>query len=193
VRKIEKAIRNPLSALKFLWSIGKGYWYKAKYSILQKDVTIGRNFRVVKGLRIKGPGKVMIGDNVNVDGTTRAVTPYTYSKEAVIRIGSNVFLNGTRFGCGILISIGDDCIIGDSSILDTDFHHVDPQKRHSPEPPEAKPIIVERNVWVAGATIILKGVTIGENSVVGAGSVVTADIPRNHLALGNPAQVIKKI
>jgi acetyltransferase-like isoleucine patch superfamily enzyme len=52
---------------------------------------------------------------------------------------------------------------------------------------------MERNVWVAGATIILKGVTIGENSVVGAGSVVIGDIPKNRLALGNPAQVIRNL
>jgi acetyltransferase-like isoleucine patch superfamily enzyme len=193
VRKIEEAIRNPLSALQFLLSIGKGYWYKAKYRFLQKDVTIGKNFRVVKGFRIRGPGRVIIGDNVIVDGTTHAVTPCTYSKEAVIRIGSKVFLNGTRFGCRVGISIGDDCIIGDASILDTDFHHVNPQKRHAPEPPEAQPIIMERNVWIAGATIILKGVTIGENSVVGAGSVVAGDIPKNCLALGNPAQVIRNL
>ena len=191
--KVEKAIRNPFLALKFALSIFKGFWYKTKYKFLRKNITIGENFRVVKGLRIRGPGKVIIGDNVAVDGTSRTVTPYTYSREAVIRIGSNAFLNGTTFGCKSLISIGDDCIIGDSSITYTDFHHVDPEKRHSPEPAKAKPIIVEKNVWIAGATIILKGVTVGENSVVGAGAVVTRDIPKNCLAIGNPAQVIKSI
>jgi acetyltransferase-like isoleucine patch superfamily enzyme len=115
------------------------------------------------------------------------------AREAVIRIGNNVFLNGTRFGCRQSISIGDDCILGDASLTDTDFHHLDPAKRHSSEPPPSAAIVVERNVWIGGASIILKGVTIGENSVIGAGSVVNRDVPRNCLAMGNPARVVKPI
>ena len=58
---------------------------------------------------------------------------------------------------------------------------------------QAKPITVENNVWIGGNVVILGGVTIGENSVIGAGSVVTKSIPKNSLAFGNPCRVIRKI
>ncbi len=191
--KLNKALRHPGLALRFASAIVNGHLYKAWYGLFRTNVSIGRNFRVTKRLRIKGPGTIVIGDSVTIDGTSHAVTPYTYAKEAIIRIGNNVFLNSTRFGCRISITVGDDCILGDANVTDTDFHHVDPRQRHSPEPPPAKPVVIERNVWIAGASIVLKGVTIGENSVVGAGSVVTRDIPKDSLALGNPAQVVKSI
>jgi acetyltransferase-like isoleucine patch superfamily enzyme len=188
--KILKAIGNPVIAFKYGKSIIKGYWYKAKFKFLRKNVSIGKHFRVTKKLKIRGPGRVIIGDNVVIND---GVTPYTYSKEATIRIGNSVFLNGTKFGCQKLISIADNCIIGDSSMADTDFHHVDPQKRHSLDAVAAEPIIIEENVWIPGAGIILKGVTIGKNSVIGAGAVVSKDIPENCLAAGNPARVVRKL
>ncbi len=180
-------------AIAYLTSMARGSWYRFRYGILGSRVHIGRNLRVRKTLRIRGPGRVIIGDNAVIDGTSHDVTPYTYHPSAVIRIGNNVFLNGTRFGCRERIEIGDDCIIGDASMLDTDFHHIDPAKRHGNEPPPSAPIVVGNNVWIAGASIIVKGVRIGDNSVVGAGSVVVSDIPANSLAVGNPAKVIRHL
>lgn len=177
----------------YLCSVYRGFFYKLKYKVVNKRVKIGKNFRVIKELKIKGPGKVIIGDNVQIDGTSHRVTPYTYSNDATIKIGNNVFLNGTRFGCRCRIEIGDDSIIGDANILDTDFHHVDPRKRHSKELPPTKPIYIGKNVWITGTTIIMKGVNIGENSVIGVGSIVVNDIPQNCFAAGNPAKVIKEL
>lgn len=191
--KIQKAVSNPRTAFMYLCSVYRGFFYKLKYKVINKRVKIGKNFRVRKGLKIKGPGSVIIGDNVQIDGTSHRVTPYTYSKDATIKIGNNVFLNGTRFGSRCRIEIGDYSIIGDANILDTDFHHVDPAKRHTKELPPTKPINIGRNVWIAGTSIIMKGVNIRDNSVVGAGSIVVSDIPGNCLAAGNPARVIKKI
>jgi acetyltransferase-like isoleucine patch superfamily enzyme len=57
----------------------------------------------------------------------------------------------------------------------------------------AKPIVIERNVWIAAGATIIGGVTIGENSVVAAGSVVARDVPANSLAGGNPARIIRDI
>jgi maltose O-acetyltransferase len=73
--------------------------------------------------------------------------------------------------------------------MDNDFHRLEPERRN--ERPESKPIVLEDNVWLGGRVIVLAGVTIGEDSVIGAGSVVTSDIPPKVIAAGVPARVIR--
>jgi len=75
--------------------------------------------------------------------------------------------------------------------MDNDFHRLEPERRN--ERPDSAPIILEDNVWLGARVIVLKGVTIGEGSVIGAGSVVTKDIPPRSLAVGMPAKVIKTL
>jgi maltose O-acetyltransferase len=78
-------------------------------------------------------------------------------------------------------------------MVDTDFHSTDPELRHDPEAPFAvAPIELKENVWVAGQSAILKGVTIGENSIVAFRAVVTRDVPANVIVGGNPARVVKE-
>ncbi|MCE0555601.1 acyltransferase [Motilimonas sp. E26] len=78
-------------------------------------------------------------------------------------------------------------------IVDNDSHRtsIDVMKRR--EPPESSPIIIRNNVWVGMNSLILKGVEIGENSIVAANSVVTKSVPKNTLVAGNPARIIKKL
>jgi len=173
--------------------LSKGYYYKIKFKILRRRVKIGRNFKVVRKLSIKGPGEVTIGANVLVDGSMHTVTPWTHNKTASITIGNNVFLNGTRFGCSKRIEIGDDCIIGGCRILDTDFHSILPDKRNDPSFIKSEPIIIGRNVWIGLGCVILRGVTIGDNSTVSALSVVNDDVPEWTCFGGNPAVLIKRI
>lgn len=110
-----------------------------------------------------------------------------------IRIGARSFAN---FGLVALdvapITIGDDVQIGTNVQLLTPTHPVDPEPRRA-KWEAAKPITIGDNVWLGSAAIILAGVTIGENTVVGAGSVVTRDLPANVVAVGNPARVIRAI
>ncbi len=167
--------------------------YKMRYKITNKNVKIGKGFRVKKRLSIKGPGQVVIGENVFVDGTSHTVTPWTYSKDSVILIGNNVFLNGTRFGSQQRIEIGDNCIIADCRILDTDFHSVLPHRRNDPMAIKSEPIKVGNNVWIAMGSTILRGVTIGDGSTIGTNSVVSRDVPEYCVYAGNPAVFIKKI
>ena len=89
------------------------------------------------------------------------------------------------------IHIGDDCMIGSGSILsDCDWHHT--YNRIRPFRCSA-PLILENNVWIGARSIILKGIRIGENSIIGAGSVVTKDVPANTIFAGNPAVFVKDI
>jgi maltose O-acetyltransferase len=110
-----------------------------------------------------------------------------------LEIGDRVLLNhGCSVGATKLVRIGANCNIGSQSILiDNAFHQLDPARRN--EQPEPAPVILEDNVWLAARVIVLPGVTVGENSVVGAGSVVTRDIPPNVLAAGIPAKVIRPL
>jgi maltose O-acetyltransferase len=110
-----------------------------------------------------------------------------------IRIGARSFAN---FGLVALdvaaITIGDDVQIGSYVQLLTPTHPVDPEPRRA-KWEAAKPIVIGDNVWLGSGTIVLPGVTIGPNTVVGAGSVVPRDLPANVVAVGNPARVVRTI
>ncbi|GAA2757611.1 sugar O-acetyltransferase [Actinopolymorpha rutila] len=110
-----------------------------------------------------------------------------------VRIGARTFAN---FGLVALdvaaITIGDDVQIGTNVQLLTPTHPVDPELRRA-KWEAAKPISIGDNVWLGSGTIVLPGVTIGANTVVGAGAVVTRDLPANVVAVGNPARVVRTI
>ena len=113
--------------------------------------------------------------------------------------GSRVFIGPRTFvNMGLValdvaeIRIGADCQIGPNVQLLTPTHPVDPQPRRD-KLEAAQPITIADNVWLGGGVIVCPGVTIGENSVIGAGAVVTRDIPANSLAVGNPARVVRSI
>ncbi|MCB2141181.1 acyltransferase [bacterium] len=193
IGKIVRGLKSPSSAMGYVFSLLRGHYYRFKYSLLFKKACFGKKFRVQGPLKISGPGKVLFGDNVLVCGLGHPVTPFTHHKDAVIKIGSNSFVNGTRFGCQISITIGEYAILGDARILDTDFHSIYPD-RWSPEAiVESAPISIGKNVWVGANAAVLKGVTIGDNSVVGFGAVLSKSIPGNCVVAGNPATIIKQI
>jgi acetyltransferase-like isoleucine patch superfamily enzyme len=89
------------------------------------------------------------------------------------------------------VDIGDLVMIGPNVNIITAGHPVEPAKRRTYI--EAKPIVIEKNVWIATAVTILGGVTVGENSVIGAGAVVTKDVPANSFVAGVPAKVIRSL
>jgi maltose O-acetyltransferase len=110
-----------------------------------------------------------------------------------LRIGARCFAN---FGLVALdvatITIGDDVQIGPNVQLLTPTHPVEPGPRRD-KWEAAAPIRIEDNVWLGGGAIVLAGVTIGRNTVVGAGAVVTRDLPANVVAVGNPARIVRTI
>jgi galactoside O-acetyltransferase len=90
------------------------------------------------------------------------------------------------------ITIGDHVMIGPNVTLATAGHPIDPDRRREAHQFNI-PITIEANVWLGAHCVVLPGVTIGENSVIGAGSVVTKDIPANVVAVGNPCRVLREI
>lgn len=108
-------------------------------------------------------------------------------------VGDSVLIN---YNCVFLdaapITIGDNCFIGPMTGLYTVSHPLDPERRNAGYV-YGKPITLGKNVWVGGGCTFLPGVTVGDNAVIGAGSVVSKDIPANVIAAGNPARVIRSL
>jgi acetyltransferase-like isoleucine patch superfamily enzyme len=191
LEKLGRVVRRPGPAMRALIGLGRGHWYRFWYRCVGIRFSAGRNFRVHGRLKVRGPGRVVFGDNVRVE---MLVTPYTHAPDALIEIGSDSFLNGTRFGCQQLIRIGPRAILADARILDTDFHPTDPARRHDPSAPvRVAPVILEENVWVAAAAGLLPGTQIGRNSVVGFGAVCSGVYPADSIIAGNPAKVIRSL
>lgn len=110
-----------------------------------------------------------------------------------LSIGARTFVNFNLTALDMApISIGADCQIGPNVQLLTPVHPIAAEPRRAKEE-TAEPITIHDNVWLGGGVIVCPGVTIGENSVIGAGAVVTRDIPANSVAVGNPARVIREI
>jgi acetyltransferase-like isoleucine patch superfamily enzyme len=139
----------------------------------------GAFLEIKKGgtLRIEGRAHLMKGDSVEI------------ARDATLTIGDDTFINeNTNIICHSSVTIGSHCAIGwGNNILDSDLHYVIKDDIKSAK---VAPVIIGDHVWTGLNVVILKGVTIGNNSVVAAGSMVTKDIPEHVLSAGSPARVI---
>jgi acetyltransferase-like isoleucine patch superfamily enzyme len=166
-------------------------YFQAKwvfYNLRYRNLTLAPGVIIKGSLKLEGRVKVNIGD-----GSRLGKHVIIYG-DGELRVGRNVSLNGACIGCETLVTINDDCLISDCYLADSDYHNLEPYLRHAP--PGAKvaaPIVIERNVWIGARATIMKGVTVGENSVVGLGCVVRKSIPRNVVAIGNPQQIVKDL
>ncbi|MBS1774559.1 MAG: acyltransferase [Bacteroidetes bacterium] len=159
-------------------------------------------------LKVPGSSKVILGDKVVLNSDFKnSNTALTYrctlvcGYNASITIGDNTMLNGVAVTAYSKVTIGANCQIASNTIItDTDYHPVDPETRkrqvlgykYDFDTVGKKEVNIGNNVWIGWGATILKGVTIGDNSIIAAGSVVTQDVPANVLVAGNPAVVKKK-
>jgi acetyltransferase-like isoleucine patch superfamily enzyme len=150
--------------------------------------------------------QIKIGNNILFNSSsirTTASSLYgrvklrTFERGAKIIIGDNVGLNGTSITArSKAITIGDGTIIAPNVIIvDSDFHAQWPPDNRLVNPgfESDEDVIIGENVWIGMNSIILKGAKIGDNSIIGAGSIVTDVIPPNCVAIGNPAKLIKQL
>lgn len=172
---------------------------KIKYSLLSTNKVIGK-FRAYSPILSLGDGVIKIDDaNLGVWRSPYYLNSYIYldarSKASSIHIGRNVWINNNAFICAdkTSIIIKENCLIGTNfSCIDSDFHSLDANKRISSDY-KCKPVILEENVFVGNNVSILKGVTVGENTVIANGSVVTKSFPANVIIGGNPARIIREL
>ncbi|MEY2544753.1 MAG: hypothetical protein QOE81_2214 [Verrucomicrobiota bacterium] len=180
-------------------------WWKEP---IPPNVEFGEGFycesaQMFRFLRNKKPGALVFGKHVSV----YAGCSFSVGVNGRCTVGDFTLLNGALVMTEDKIDIGSHCLISwNVGIADSDFHPLDPAQRlidaHAlapflkDRPPRPKlktaPVIISDNVWIGMNATILKGVTIGENSVVAAGSVVTKSVPPNTVVAGNPAIVVKK-
>jgi acetyltransferase-like isoleucine patch superfamily enzyme len=172
----------------------------------KKYVTLGKSSRLYPDTKIdnmqQNPSKIVVGDGTHIRGIL-LVRPYGDG----IRIGSNCYIGDhSRIWAFASVKIGDSVLISHNvTVIDSDSHELDYLEREksviqnfaSVSPMlgnvETAPIVIEDHVWISYNACILKGVTIGKGAIVGAGSVVTKDVPPWTVVAGNPAKVIRRL
>lgn len=171
-------------------------------------VELGRGVRAhgKVGLMRWPGGRIRIGDHVSLVSSWRRATAASLAFPVRLRVfgpgafidigpgcqlsGSSLTARSTRIVLGRQVLVAPNCII-----VDSDFHAPWPAERraHDPGIERDRAVTIADFAWIGMGSIILKGVNIGEGAIVGAGSVVRSDVPANCIALGNPAQIVKRI
>lgn len=128
-------------------------------------------------------------------GPNHPVILCTWRAGACLEVGAHFSMTGGAICAAEAIRIGSNVAVGaNSTIVDTDFHPLDPRRRQCGEGEGATgSVTIEDDVFIGMNSLILKGVTIGCGSVIGAGSVVTHDVPPHVIAAGNPAHILRKV
>lgn len=161
-----------------LEALGEGAWVMRPWhvKVRGRHVAIGRN------------GHIIADSHRKVAFSTWAHGGH----QGQIRLGNHVLVcPGCRFDSAVEITVGDNCMFAAGCyVTDADWHDLYDRTRMIGA---AKPVRLAANVWLGDGVRVCKGVSIGENSVVGAGSVVAGDLPANVVAAGNPARVVKRL
>jgi acetyltransferase-like isoleucine patch superfamily enzyme len=183
----------------------KFYSYLITYLTQKKSlisISVGANTQITGTIDKRSKkSNIIIGENCLIQGNL-----VTETEESSINIGNNVFIGGgTIIDCVRSVTVEDDVLISYQCILaDSNNHSISysirkndladwKQGKHDWSTTKSSQIKISRGAWIGVRTIILKGVKIGEGAVVGAGSVVTQDVPAWTIVAGNPARVIREI
>lgn len=159
---------------------------------------IGKDSFIREHTKISGGRYITIGNNTRIYPYSRLECFTNISGKTLnprLQIGDNIIMGrNTTILCANEIVIGSNCMFGSYCFISDENHGMDPSsdKRYECQPLQLSNVIIGENCWIGEKVIILPGITIGDNSIVGAGSIVTRDIPPNTIAVGNPARVIKR-
>lgn len=198
MRKINRDSLPHLTNCIVLIAIKYWYTFRAQLTALWWGVTLGRgcSFHGHSCFRRHPCSRIVIGSGCkfnsspssNLIGVNRPCIISTLAENAEIEIGSNCGFSGTVVGCATRIVFGDNVRCGSNTLItDTDWHADDLRTG-----PDAS-VVIGKNVWLGLNVTVLKGVTIGENTFVATGSVVTRSLPSDVIAGGIPAKVLKSI
>ena len=177
------------------------------YKLWLNKVEIGKNYKFngIPTIDVKEGAKFVIGDNFVCNNGKRHNRIgrqqncfFIILKNGKLSIGNNVGISGTAIICANSIIIEDNVKIGGNTcIYDTDFHSLKAEIRKKDDSNQyfvaKKEVIIKKNAFIGAHVTILKGAIIGENSIIGACSVVSGFIPDNEIWAGNPAKFIRKL
>ena len=179
LRKAVKGLRNPRLVAALI---------NAQVRIRGK-ARLPLSVRLIGRIRFRADGDVEFGQGVCLVGDVVPIEFVSY-KGSRISIGDHTFINyGSSITAYKQVKIGRHCLLG-HHLLIVDRNELGIEQREVAPP--AAPVIIEDHVWIGSHAIILPGVCIGRHAAIGAGSVVTRDIPANCLAVGNPARVVRR-
>ena len=159
---------------------------------------IGARFRMEQLPYIVGRGRIVLGDDVAMSGKSGLAFANRVNEHPQLIVGNRVFIGHLcSFAIADRVTIGNDCLIaGGVSVRDNDGHPLDAESRRNGDPvgkDGIKAVAIGNDVWIGQGAIILKGVTIGDRSIVAGGSIVTSDVPPDVVVAGCPAKVIRSL
>lgn len=175
-----------------------------KLMMFLQDVKYGENLKVKGFSVVVNKGKITLGNNVtlksslfsNLIGLYQRTIITARTKNSVIKIGNNVGMSGVTIYARENIEIGDNTLIGaNTKIIDNDFHPLDIDSRNNNDVNgiRTKPVKIGKNCFIGCNALILKGTTLKDGCIVGAGAVVSGEFEENSVIAGNPGKVIKKV
>jgi len=177
-----------------------------RINFLFRRVSVGEGLQSKGILLVRSKGMVVIGNDFRVNSSPKSNpiggserTSLQVLKGGVLKISDNVGISNVSITCACKIEIGSGVRIGGgAAIFDTDFHSLDSYERVNrrygvSENVKVASVVIKDNAFIGARVIILKGSYVGENSIVGAGSVVSGKIPDNQIWAGNPAKFIRNI
>ncbi len=172
-----------------LWAL-RFFWFEPLFR--SQCSSVGEGFQLEHLPYVTGSGRILVGDRVFLAGKSSFTFGNRAHNAPELRVGDDTFIG---HNCSISVAesvrIGKHCLLAaEVRITDFDGHPVDAERRRDkePTPPEGiRPVVIGDDVWIGQGSIILKGVTIGDRSVIGAGAVVSRDVPPDVVAAGNPA------
>jgi len=158
---------------------------------------VGKNLWMEQLPYIVGKGNIDIGDEVRLSGKSTFTISNKINDRPTISIGNHTFIgHDCKFICAQNIEIGEHChLAGAVTIADNDGHPIEFNERRENKPPKksnVKDVKIGNDAWIGRGAVILKGVTIGERSIVGAKCVVSKDVPDDCIVVGNPAKIVQR-
>ncbi len=199
--------RSPVHLFRLTAAVAWARWVSATWwtaygrvSLWTWGAQVGPSLRIVGRIRLYVSGNLKIGSNVHINsgranfvGGDRRMA-LRVGKDADLIIGDGCRMSNSTICAAVRIVIHDETFIGGGcDIYDSDFHPIDPDDRDAELPPAVAPIEIGPRAFIGSHVIILKGVRIGEGAVIGAGSVVTRNVPAFEIWAGRPARFLRKL
>jgi acetyltransferase-like isoleucine patch superfamily enzyme len=179
----------------WIWAT-RFFWYEPLFR--GQCAAVGPGLQMEQLPYLFGSGRIELGEGVRLSGKSTFGFSNRLCDRPLLRVGDHTFIgHNCNFAVAAEVTLGSHCLLASNvQVFDYDGHSIDAAKRrwNEPFPPEnCKPVAIGDDVWLGTGVLVLKGVTVGDRSIVAAGSVVTRDVPPDVIVAGNPARVVKQL